>query len=117
MRNGINRIRNAREKYWEKHTNPYAPAIARIKAYRAKRNRNIYALASTCKNIMVENFKLTITDEHYGWLEQVRKTRGWDSIQDAVRSIIEDAYRMHKKGIDTLMCAPALAGKPTEEKK
>ena len=68
-------------------------------------------------NNMVENFKLTVTDEHYGWLEQIRKARGWDSIQEAVRSIIEDAYRMHKKGIDTLICAPALAGKPAEEKR
>ena len=68
-------------------------------------------------NNMVENFKLTVTDEHYGWLEQIRKARGWDSIQEAVRSIIEDAYRMHKKGIDTLICATAPAGKPAEEKK
>ena len=64
---------------------------------------------------MVENFKLTVTDEHYGWLEQIRKARGWDSIQEAVRSIIEDAYRMHKKGIDTLICATAPAGKPAED--
>jgi hypothetical protein len=87
-----------------------------MKERTAKRNRNIYALVSTCKNSMVEHFKLTVTDEHYGWLEQVRKARGWDSIQEAVRSIIEDAYRMHKKGIDTLMCAPAPAGKSAEEK-
>ena len=66
---------------------------------------------------MAESIKLTVPDEHYGWLEQVRKARGWDSIQEAVRSIIEDAYRMHKKGIDTLICAPPLAGKPAEEKK
>ena len=66
-------------------------------------------------NNMVENFKLTVTDEHYGWLEQIRKARGWDSIQEAVRSIIEDAYRMHKKGIDTLICATAPAGKPAED--
>ena len=66
---------------------------------------------------MAESIKLTVPYEHYGYLEQVRKARGWDSIQEAVRSIIEDAYMIHKKGTDTLICAPALAGKPAEEKR
>ena len=64
---------------------------------------------------MAESIKLTVPYEHYGYLEQVRKARGWDSIQEAVRSIIEDAYLIHKKGTDTLICAPAPAGKPAED--
>ena len=43
---------------------------------------------------MSERVYLTIPDDHYKWLENVRKSRGWDSVQDAIRSVIEDAFRV-----------------------
>lgn len=46
---------------------------------------------------MSEKVTLTIPDLHYTWLEVVMKRRGWDSVQDAIRSLIEDSYRLDKK--------------------
>lgn len=46
---------------------------------------------------MSKNIPLTIPDEHYNWLEEVRKRRGWEKIQEAIRSVIEDAFRADKK--------------------
>ena len=77
--------------------------------YLAKRNTNIYVPVSTYMVIMAKNLKVAFPDEHYDWLEEVRRERGWDSIQEAVRSIVEDAYRMRKKILDTPVCAPAPA--------
>ena len=103
MQDTLRRIRTATEKYL------------------AKRNTNIYVPVCTYIVIMAKNLKLAFPDEHYDWLEGVRKERGWDSIQEAVRSIVEDAYRMRKKTLDTTVCAPAPApvyipetGSPTE---
>ncbi len=41
--------------------------------------------------------QFTISDMHYAYLEEERKKRGLDTIQDAIRSIIADNYRLDKK--------------------
>jgi len=46
---------------------------------------------------MSQRITITIPDEHYDWLEEVKKNRGWDSVQGAVRSLIEDNFRLDKK--------------------
>lgn len=46
---------------------------------------------------MSQRITITIPDEHYDWLEDVMKRRGWDSVQGAVRSLIEDNFRLDKK--------------------
>lgn len=46
---------------------------------------------------MSQRITITIPDEHYDWLEDVMKRRGWDSVQGAVRSLIEDTFRLDKK--------------------
>ncbi len=46
---------------------------------------------------MSEKVTLTIPDLHYAWLEQVMKRRGWDNVQDAIRSLIEDSFRLDNK--------------------
>ena len=46
---------------------------------------------------MSRRITITIPDEHYDWLEIVMKRRGWESVQDAVRSLIEDNFRLDKK--------------------
>jgi len=46
---------------------------------------------------MSQRITITIPDEHYDWLEDVKKRRGWDSVQGAVRSLIEDNFRLDKK--------------------
>ena len=125
MLRGTERIRLARERLWKNHVNPYAPVIARIRAYRKRKEeewqvvlewrkqnpkppmsgstiervqayrkrkveeRNIYVPVSTRRYIMAENVKVAFPDEHYAWLEEVRKARGWDSIQEAIRSVAQ----------------------------
>ncbi len=46
---------------------------------------------------MSRRVTITIPDEHYDWLEIVMKRRGWESVQDAIRSLIEDNFRSDKK--------------------
>lgn len=46
---------------------------------------------------MSQRITITIPDEHYDWLEIVMKRRGWENVQDAIRSLIEDNYRIDKK--------------------
>jgi predicted CopG family antitoxin len=46
---------------------------------------------------MSHRVTITIPDEHYDWLETVMKKRGWENVQDAIRSLIEDNYRIDKK--------------------
>jgi len=46
---------------------------------------------------MSRKVTLTIPDLQYNWLEQVMTRRGWDNVQDAIRSVIEDAYRLEAK--------------------
>lgn len=46
---------------------------------------------------MSERVTLTIPDLHYNWLIEVQKRRGWDNVQDAIRSVIEDAFRFDSK--------------------
>ncbi|MBU0777947.1 ribbon-helix-helix domain-containing protein [Patescibacteria group bacterium] len=46
---------------------------------------------------MSRRVTITIPDEHYDWLETVMKRRGWENVQDAIRSLIGDNFRMDKK--------------------
>lgn len=41
---------------------------------------------------MSHRMVLTVSDDHYKMLEQVRKERGLQNIQKAVSSILEDVY-------------------------
>lgn len=46
---------------------------------------------------MSHRVTITIPDEHYDWLEIVMKRRGWENVQGAIRSLIEDSFRLDKK--------------------
>ncbi len=46
---------------------------------------------------MSERITVSIPDAHYTWLNKVMKNRGWNSVQGAIRSLIEDAFRLDQK--------------------
>lgn len=46
---------------------------------------------------MSERVTVTFPDEHYAWLLEVMKRRGWTNVQAAIRSLVEDLYRLEKK--------------------
>ena len=46
---------------------------------------------------MSRRITISIPDKHYNWLDKVKINRGWDSVQGAIRSLIEDAYRLDEK--------------------
>ena len=46
---------------------------------------------------MSKRLVAAIPDEHYAWLEDVRTKKGLESVQDAARTIIADAYESKKK--------------------
>lgn len=46
---------------------------------------------------MSQRVTVSIPDDHYAWLEEVRKRRGWDTIPAAIRSVIEDSFRLDRK--------------------
>ena len=46
---------------------------------------------------MSQRIVLSLPDEHYNWLDEVRKRRGWETVQAAIRSLIEDSFRLEQK--------------------
>lgn len=46
---------------------------------------------------MSQKVTVTIPDLHYNWLVELRTRRGWDSVQDTIRSLIEDSFRLDQK--------------------
>lgn len=47
---------------------------------------------------MSHRMVLTISDDHYKWLDnKVRKKRGLENVQEAIRSILEDSYSLDKR--------------------
>ena len=41
---------------------------------------------------MSHRLVLTVPNDHFDWLEIVRKKKGLESIQEAIRSVLEDSY-------------------------
>jgi len=46
---------------------------------------------------MAQKVTVTIPDSHYDWLIHIMTKRGWDNVQDAIRSVIEDSFRLDKR--------------------
>ena len=46
---------------------------------------------------MSQRLVMAIPDEHYTWLEDVMTKKGLETVQDAARTIIADAYESKKK--------------------
>lgn len=46
---------------------------------------------------MSQKVTVAIPELHYNWLVEVMTRRGWDSVQDAIRSVIEDGFRLDRK--------------------
>lgn len=42
---------------------------------------------------------VSLPDEHYTWLEELAKVKGVETVQDAARTVIADAYERNKKRI------------------
>lgn len=45
---------------------------------------------------MAKRLVVSISDEHYAWLEKIAKKRGLETVQDAVRLIIAEGYEKDK---------------------
>ena len=39
---------------------------------------------------------VTLSDEHYSWLEEVREKRGLETVQDAARAVLSEMYKADK---------------------
>ncbi len=45
---------------------------------------------------MSRRLVVTLSDEHYAWLEEVRKREGLETVQDAARRVIAEVYKADK---------------------
>ncbi len=54
---------------------------------------------------MSHRFVLTVSDDHYKWLEIIQAKKGVENIQEAIRSVLEDGYSsyMESKAMRTPM--------------
>ncbi len=44
---------------------------------------------------MSHRLVLTVSNDHFKWLEIVQKKNGLENIQEAIRSVLEDGYSSH----------------------
>lgn len=45
---------------------------------------------------MAKRLVVSLSDEHYAWLEKVAKKRGLETVQDAARLILAERYEKNK---------------------